>query len=174
MNDSKINICYEDFGAVGDGITDDFAAIIKAHEYANEKGLPVAANPTKTYYIGSAPDTALIMTDTDWGMARFIIDDTGVTPENREPHVFKICSGQAPVELDAPSVKKGQMMLGIKPGICLGVGGNAFVVAVDENSRQFMRVGLNQEENGYAQTDWKAVVTARRKRVARRAYATRA
>ena len=34
-------VCYEDFGAVGDGVADDFAAIYRAHEYANENHLPV-------------------------------------------------------------------------------------------------------------------------------------
>ena len=32
-------VTYEAFGAVGDGIHDDFEAIIQAHEYANEQGL---------------------------------------------------------------------------------------------------------------------------------------
>ena len=42
-------VCYEDFGAVGDGKTDDMEAICKAHEYANEKGLPVYAKEGATY-----------------------------------------------------------------------------------------------------------------------------
>ena len=45
-------VTYEDFGAVGDGKTDDFDAIIRTHEYANENGLSVFANETATYYIG--------------------------------------------------------------------------------------------------------------------------
>ena len=38
-------VCYDDFGAVGDGVTNDFFAIKAAHEYANEKGLPVRGFP---------------------------------------------------------------------------------------------------------------------------------
>ena len=38
---------YLDFGAVGDGITDDFAAILQAHEYANENQLPVVIDDIK-------------------------------------------------------------------------------------------------------------------------------
>ena len=34
-------ITYEKFGARGDGVTDDMPAIVEAHRYANEKGLPV-------------------------------------------------------------------------------------------------------------------------------------
>ena len=47
----KKYVTYEEFGAVGDGVHDDFAAICKAHDYANENGLPVKANDNATYYI---------------------------------------------------------------------------------------------------------------------------
>ena len=43
---------YEDFGAVGDGKTDDFDALARAHAYANKNGLDVVADGSKTYYIG--------------------------------------------------------------------------------------------------------------------------
>lgn len=45
---------YSDFGAVGDGVTDDFEALVKAHTYANENDLPVVADEDATYYIGGA------------------------------------------------------------------------------------------------------------------------
>ena len=44
----KKYVTYEEFGAVGDGKTDDYAAICKAHSYANENGLPVKANGNAT------------------------------------------------------------------------------------------------------------------------------
>jgi hypothetical protein len=44
-------VYYERFGAQGDGVTDDFEAICRAHEYANNNGLPVKANSQATYYI---------------------------------------------------------------------------------------------------------------------------
>ena len=37
----KNAVFYKDFGAVGDGVTDDFHAIKAAHDYANEHKLPV-------------------------------------------------------------------------------------------------------------------------------------
>ena len=49
----KKTVCYEDFGAVGDGVTDDVAAIRKTHEYANENGLDVVCKGAHTYYIGA-------------------------------------------------------------------------------------------------------------------------
>ena len=39
-------VTYEQFGAVGDGIADDLAAIVKAHAYANANGLPVSCFAT--------------------------------------------------------------------------------------------------------------------------------
>ena len=35
-------VTYEDFGAVGDGVTDDSDAIVSTHEYANANGLSVS------------------------------------------------------------------------------------------------------------------------------------
>ena len=70
-------LTYTSFGAVGDGVTDDFEAILMTHEYANENGLSVYAEG-KTYYIGRNTVAARIMTDTDWTGATFIIDDRAV------------------------------------------------------------------------------------------------
>src|SRR6056297_1607666 len=42
---------YSDFGAIGDGKTDDIDAIAAAHAYANQQGLPVQANEGAAYYI---------------------------------------------------------------------------------------------------------------------------
>lgn len=81
-------VSYEDFGAVGDGSADDMPAIVKAHEYANEQGLPVKARAGATYYIGKEPLTARITTDTDFTGAEFVIDDTELEIVNK--HVFHI------------------------------------------------------------------------------------
>jgi hypothetical protein len=74
-------VSYEDFGAVGDGVTDDFGAIYKAHEFANENKLKVLGTPGKTYYIfdtalgTDTANAAVIKTSVDWRGAHFIIDD---------------------------------------------------------------------------------------------------
>jgi len=65
---------YSDFGAKGDGKTDDIDAIAAAHAFANLKGLLVKADEGATYYIGGKDRTAVIRTDTDFGTAAFIID----------------------------------------------------------------------------------------------------
>ena len=53
-------ITYEQFGAVGDGRTDDMDAIIKAHEEANRLGLPVRAKEGAADYIAPKAKTAII------------------------------------------------------------------------------------------------------------------
>ena len=72
-------VLYSDFGAVGDGVAEDHDAIIRAHEYANEFGLPVKADEGATYYIEKKSAPAVIKTDTDFRGATFIIDDTRLT-----------------------------------------------------------------------------------------------
>jgi hypothetical protein len=88
---------YSDFGARGDGKTDDIDAIAAAHAFANQHGLPVKADEGATYYIGGKDRTAVIQTDTDFGTAAFIIDDTDV--ENRNAHVFLVSSSLQPFNL---------------------------------------------------------------------------
>ena len=70
-------VFYKDFGAVGDGVTDDFDAIKAAHEYANREKLPVSADEGKKYYIGAGhgKDTITVKTSTNWQNSAFIIDD---------------------------------------------------------------------------------------------------
>ena len=82
-------VTYEDFGAVGDGVTDDFAAILRTHEYANENGLTVKGTPGKTYYIFNTRidgevKNVYVRTNVDWCGAHFIIDDTPISliPDN--------------------------------------------------------------------------------------------
>ena len=86
MSDKKY-VTYAEFGAVGDGVTDDFAAIYKAHEYANENNLPVLIDDGRTYYIhdtvidGKAR-SAVVKTCVKWGNAKFIIDDTDIDADD--------------------------------------------------------------------------------------------
>ena len=139
-------ISYSQFGAVGDGITDDLNAIISAHSSANMSGLPVRADAGATYYIGGAAGTALIRTDTDWGDAKFIIDDTNV--ENKDRHIFNISSSLAWVSLlgSVTTLKKDQESINLR------LAHKSFVVVRDHETRRFIRVGANQN-SGNPQTD---------------------
>ncbi|MBQ3046179.1 MAG: hypothetical protein IJD49_09520 [Clostridia bacterium] len=139
-------VTYEAFGAVGDGKTDDFEAIIKAHEYANENGLSVFAKETATYYIGGAGKTACIMTDTDWSTARFIIDDTQI--ENRSAWVFNIAPSQGGINI----AEKVSPLKSDAKNIGTPLDGKSLVVLTDSNVKRYIRKGANQN-SGSNQTD---------------------
>ncbi|MBR6055548.1 MAG: hypothetical protein IKP46_09480 [Bacteroidales bacterium] len=141
-------LTYEQFGAKGDGVTDDFPAIIATHAAANEKGLPVKANGRKTYYIGNTPGTAVIRTDVDFGTARFIIDDSRVSIEDREDYIFRVESSLEPFTIDGiGSLKRDQTNIGrTLPGRCL-------VEVVNDNHKVYIRLGANQN-SGVSQQEF--------------------
>jgi hypothetical protein len=136
---------YSDFGARGDGKTDDIDAIAATHAIANQYALSVKANEGASYYIGGKQRTAVIRTDTDFGTAAFIIDDTEV--QNRDASVFIVSSGLQPVKLETiSSLKRNQQKIDHSlPGSCLIIVANAHV-------KRYIRFGLNQN-NGSPQTD---------------------
>lgn len=138
-------VSYRDFGAVGDGKTDDFAALIKAHEHANAKGLAVRAEDDATYYIGAADRTIPVETSTDFGKAKFIIDDTRV--ENHRAQVFEVRSQLKKINLQGvEKLKRGQDRMEAKlPGSCL-------ILVRDDSVKRFIRRGGNQNK-GSSQTD---------------------
>ena len=136
---------YSDFGAIGDGKTDDMGAIAAAHDFANEKGLKVKANDGAAYYISGKNRTAIIQTDTDFGTAAFIIDDREV--ENRNASIFEVTSGLKAFTPKGISVlKRNQSKIDAElPGACL-------ITVTNDNIKRYIRFGPNQN-NGHAQTD---------------------
>lgn len=136
---------YSDFGAVGDGKTDDVDAISAAHIFANKHGLTVKANEGASYYIGRRDMTVEVQTNTDFGNAAFVIDDTDV--ENRNAPVFLVKSSLESFTLDhLRSLKTGQDRIDVSlPRACI-------VTVTDSNVRRYIRYGANQN-NGSAQTD---------------------
>ena len=136
---------YSDFGAKGDGKTDDIDAIAAAHAFANEHDLSVKADDEATYYIGGKERTAVIRTDTDFGTASFIIDDTNV--ENRNASVFKVSSSLEPFKPEGISeLKRNQEKIDVSlPQTCL-------ITVANDNIKHYIRYGLNQND-GSPQTD---------------------
>lgn len=136
---------YGDFGARGDGKTDDIDAIAATHAFANKHNLLVKADEGATYYISGKDRTAIIQTSTDFGKAHFIIDDTNV--QNRNSAVFMVSSGlQAFKPQGITSLKKDQKKIHVTfPEACL-------VTVTNSNIRRYIRYGLNQN-NGSPQTD---------------------
>ena len=136
---------YSDFGAKGDGKTDDMDAIAATHAFANKQGLLVKADNNATYYIGGKKRTAVIQTNTDFGTAAFIIDDTNV--EDRNAPVFRVSSSLQPFKPEGiSSLKRNQNKIDVTfPGTCL-------ISVTDSNVKRYIRFGLNQN-NGASQTD---------------------
>ncbi len=138
QSDTKA-VNYEDFGAVGDGVTDDMPAIQKAHEHANKNKLPVRTKPGATYHLGTKAIVAMIETDTDWGTSKFIIDDSqGV--ENKSRSLFEIRSTLKPLTLKIDRLKRGQTSLDIKPS------SDCVVYVENDKKRMFIRKGGNQND----------------------------
>jgi len=136
---------YSDFGAKGDGKTDDIDAISAAHAFANQNGLLVKADEGATYYIGGKNRTAVIRTDTDFGKAAFIIDDTDV--KNRNANVFLVNSSLQSFKPEGISLlKRNQEKIDVAfPGTCL-------ITVTNSNVRRYIRYGANQND-GSRQTD---------------------
>ncbi|MES2775397.1 MAG: hypothetical protein V4722_14580 [Bacteroidota bacterium] len=136
---------YSDFGATGNGKTDDIDAIAATHAVANQQGLSVKADEGATYYIGGKERTVIIRTDTDFGTAAFLIDDTEV--ENRNAPVFTVSSALQPIKLKSiTSLKRNQQKIDQSlPGPCL-------ITVTDSHVKRYIRFGLNQND-GASQTD---------------------
>ena len=107
-------VTYEEFGAVGDGVADDFLPIYNAHAYANEHGLPVKTDDTKHYrihltFVGEGeerkPEPIIIKTNVDWGKTKFTIDDSDLNPFDPwfmnmpKLPVFKVVSDYKPEKI---------------------------------------------------------------------------
>ena len=136
-------VTYEDFGAVGDGVTDDSDAIRAAHEAANACGLPVLGRSDATYYIGPITKTIRIQTDTDWNGAHFIFDDHKIRWDDstlRGVNVFTVAADEGSKKITVPdgfSLTKGQNNVG------LTFDGPCMLKIVNSNEKIYIRYGAN-------------------------------
>lgn len=142
-------VTYEAFGAVGDGKTDDTAAIVSAHAYANEHNLPVRTKEDAVYYIGPAAKPAVIMTDTDWTTSKFIIDDRQV--ENYRVNIFTVPPRGEWTTLPIPPLHEGQTSLDLD-ALGIRLDHDMYVTIKSDERMQYIRRGANQD-SGSPQTD---------------------
>ena len=132
-------VSYEEFGAKGDGVTDDFQAILSAHTYANAHGIPVKAEAEKVYYVKNITQAIPVKTDVDWNGSKFIIDDSD-NPLNN--WLFDIANDEAAFDATGliSSLKKGQ-------AICSITGyGNIIAEVENSNKKDFIRTGDNANQ----------------------------
>ena len=151
-------VSYEEFGAVGDGIAEDFEAVYKAHVYANESGLPVKARSGAKYYLHSnvidgEVKTIPIMTDVDWTGVEFIIDDSDIdarTPlglKMSQAAMFAVLSEYQNVILDKDNAAELLSSLGSvgcdygTKRIDLGLGYPALLILQSDSNRIYRRYG---------------------------------
>ena len=138
------SVRYSEFGAIGDGTTDDIDAIAAAHAFANQHDLTVKADEGAAFYI-AGERTAVIQTDTDFGTAAFIIDDRKV--QDRGASVFMIASNLQPLELTGiSSLRRNQEKIDVS------LPGPSLITATNTHVRRYIRFGPNQNA-GSPQTD---------------------
>lgn len=150
-------VCYEDFGAIGNGSKNDYLAIKNAHEYANLNNLPVKADGSKTYYISDKLDDGQtepivmqpipIKTCTDWSNCKIKIEEK-IQPTVTD--IFQVVSDYDPITISTltditinKNTKNIPKLAGY--GYCL-------VDVINENKKQFIRKGSNTD-TGFSQTD---------------------
>jgi hypothetical protein len=142
---SKGFVQYSDFGAMGDGKTDDMDAIAATHLFANKHGLTVKADNGAEYYISGKDRTAIIRTNTAFGNASFIIDDTNV--ENRKSSVFKVNPSEKPFKITTlTTLNKYQKKINIQ------LPAKSLITVTNARKKHYIRKGLNKN-SGSPQTD---------------------
>ncbi len=148
---------YSAFGAIGDGKTNDIAAIVSTHKQANIEHRCVKADVGATYYIAQITESVPVQTSTDWRGASFIIDDSRISLDDRYAHVFAVTTTIAPYWL----VLNGQQILYPLPftsltrhqkNIGLTLPYEAVLVLIDSTTLRYIRDG-NNSDDGAEQTD---------------------
>lgn len=156
----KSFVTYEQFGAAGDGVTDDFAAIKAAHNFANEHGLAVHATEGKTYYIHKTDgESAIVQTNTYWNGAKFIFDDSKILTHKRcgckdcierATSIFFVKSSRPRVDV-LDSVKANLPILSSFDGVGTQrfegwtLGYDALVHIKSDERKVFIRIGANAD-----------------------------
>lgn len=141
---SNDEVCYNQFGAKGDGITDDYNSLSNTHVFANTNHYKVVANSKSTYYIKNFSHGIAIKTDVDWDKAKFIIDDSEVTPTNNLNNIYLFLIERTTNEVDVTdllssvSIIKGQEYI-----TELANNGECIVKISNSNKKIYIRHGDN-------------------------------
>ena len=145
-------IYYSDFGAKGDGKTNDFEAIKNAHDAANESGQTVYATAGAEYYIGDTDGATIsIKTNVVWTGAKFKIDDSIIKVENksRTASIFQILPqyGMSRLSKDeiAALVNENGGLSSDITRINYAPGYKAMLIIYNNDHYQYIRYGANND-----------------------------
>ena len=149
-------VYYDDFGAVGDGLTNDADAIYDAHYFANKGGhKKVIGTSGKTYLIETIKEASacIIMCDVDWTGVKFILDDReGIITNGYRGSVFEVrgSSTQTINSSNSDFLKQINAAGGFKASdmdkFDLGLGYAAMVFVTNSNHKYFIREGVNAND----------------------------
>lgn len=159
-------VTYEEFGAVGNGVTDDFFAIKATHDFANISGQIVKATAGKTYLIhetrvdgkGTSPEAIIIKTNVDWCGAEFIIDDRDIKRDDGTKrgtvNIFSIRNDYEDITITDTTILAG--LAGIGEGttkINLSLGYPALLTIYNSNHKVYRRSQGGTLEEGDDQSE---------------------
>ncbi|MBO7304198.1 MAG: hypothetical protein J6V09_03165 [Clostridia bacterium] len=150
-------IYYDDMGATGNGMTDDYWAIYRAHELANQCGQTVKATPGKVYRIHDTRDAfgkptfITIKTNTDWTGAKFIIDDTDISTfdgtDMARLHLFYVLPDKEEWQIDSTEELNRILAAGLGRGTTniklTGVDRPVMIRPFNGTHRVYRRVGYS-------------------------------
>ena len=143
------DIYYKDFGAVGDGIADDFFALKAAHDEANKYLLNVHADPDATYRIGNlnGSQSITVKSNTYFHGCKFIFDDENVSYTNkaaRDTSIFNIASELNTKVYSSSKVPFKSLEAGAKKIEGWEPGVKVLILVENKNVKHYIRSGHNQ------------------------------
>ena len=161
MNNEKKFVCYEDFGALGDGVCDDYAAIKAAHDYANENGLPIVCRENAVYRICDTRidgelTTIAVKTDVNFSGSTVIFDDENIAADDgtgmHAKDIFTLVQDVESYNLSSEELLAiGKIERGAKK-LNVTLPYPAFLIVRNENHKIYIRYGMNAN-SGSATTD---------------------
>lgn len=157
-------VCYDDFGAVGDGVTDDFMAFYNTHVFANECGQKVVATAGKNYLlrdnkVDGTVTSIIVRTSVDFKGATVTIDDTLISGKADDPyyeyfnvHMFDIRPNEEheKVRIDDPEALAAILAAGLNKNTTVidlpleDWDGHAMIIPYNSDHKVFRRKGSGQ------------------------------
>ena len=170
--DDAGTVYYEEFGAKGNGSTDDFEAMYKAHVYANQCGQTVCGKPGAHYYIGpgSLNKNIPVMTNVNFNGATITVNDVGSAAyTHKDKKLFATIRQYKDVYVSGDEVKAlyeeykaanpdapENLVIGIDtesfPWLAPKLDALSMVRIISKNHKDFVRHGSNQSD-GNNRTD---------------------